>query len=42
MLKIRWMCVMPAEDKLINPVTQRQRCFLSLHFLFKDLTHYQE
>jgi len=21
---------------------QRRRCFLSLHFLFKDLTHYQE
>jgi hypothetical protein len=24
------------------PTQQRRRCFLSLHFLFKDLTQYQE
>src|SRR5229473_5204426 len=25
MLKVRWRCVMPAEDKLINPVRQRMQ-----------------
>ena len=32
----------PFKLPIENQLCQRSRCFLSLHFLFKDLTQYQE
>ena len=32
----------PFKLPIENQLCQRSRCFLSLHFLFKDLTQYQQ
>lgn len=32
----------PFKLSIENQLCQRSRCFLSLHFLFKDLTQYQQ